>query len=194
MPGKPDKSLASMGIYIFDTKFLFEQLRRDVLPSIPGEGLQLALLGAGDADLQGKYRAAAQANPGRIGVLIGYDEDLAHLIQAGADALVVPSRFEPCGLTQLCALKYGAVPVVSRVAGLEDSIVDAEPAAMADATGFKFAPVTAEHLAGALRKARKAFGDGAGWRRIQQCGMSSDVSWGAPARRYAELYREIVRA
>lgn len=168
----------------------------DVLPSVLGEGLQLALLGAGDAELQDKYRAAANANPGRIGVLIGYDEDLAHLIQAGADALIVPSRFEPCGLTQLCALRYGAVPVVSRVGGLEDSIVDAEPATMAagSATGFKFAPVTADGLAGALRRAEKVFRDGSGWRRIQQRGMSSDVSWRAPASRYADLYREIVRA
>ncbi|MGH6680548.1 MAG: glycosyltransferase, partial [Bradyrhizobium sp.] len=168
----------------------------DVLPSILDEGMQLALLGAGDAGLQDKYRAAAQANPGRIGVLVGYDEDLAHLIQAGADALIVPSRFEPCGLTQLCALRYGAVPIVSRVGGLEDSIVDAEPAAIADgsATGFKFAPVTTDHLAGALRRALTAFRDTSGWRRIQQCGMASDVSWRAPASRYAELYREIVHA
>lgn len=170
---------------------LFDNMR-----TILDEGMQLAVLGAGDADLQDKYRAAAQANPGRIGVLIGYDEGLAHLIQAGADALVVPSRFEPCGLTQLCALRYGAVPVVSRVGGLEDTVVDAEAAAIAggNATGFKFAPVTTEHLAGALRRALKAFRDTSGWRRIQQCGMSTDISWRSRASRYAELYRGIVRA
>jgi starch synthase len=168
----------------------------DNMQTILDEGMQLALLGAGDADLQDKYRAAAQANPGRIGVLIGYDEDLAHLIQAGADALVVPSRFEPCGLTQLCALRYGAVPIVSRVGGLEDTVVDVEAATIAggSATGFKFAPVTAEHLASALRRALEAFRDRSGWRSIQQCGMSTEVSWRTRANRYAELYREIVRA
>src|SRR6185437_9883784 len=170
---------------------LFDNMR-----TILDEGMQLAVLGAGDADLQDKYRAAAQANPGRIGVLIVYDEDLAHLIQAGADALVVPSRFEPCGLTQLCALRYGAVPIVSRVGGLGDTVVDAEAAAIAgnSATGFKFAPVTTEHLASALRRAVMAFRDTSGWRRIQQCGMSTDVSWRPRANLYAELYREIVRA
>jgi starch synthase len=168
----------------------------DNMQSILDQGMQLALLGTGDADLQDKYRAAAQANPARIGVLIGYDEDLAHLVQAGADALVVPSRFEPCGLTQLCALRYGAVPIVSRVGGLEDTVVDADAPAIADgsATGFKFAPVTTEYLASALQRALKAFRDRSGWRRIQQRGMSTDVSWRARANRYAELYRGIVRA
>ncbi len=80
-----------------------------------GEGIQLALLGSGDRDLQDGYAALARDNPGRIAVVIGYDEALAHLIQAGADALAVPSRFEPCGLTQLCALRYGAIPVVANV-------------------------------------------------------------------------------
>ena len=87
-----------------------------------GDDMQLAVLGSGDADLQDGYRAAAKPIPDRIGVVIGYDERLAHLIQAGADALVVPSRFEPCGLTQLCALRYGAVPIVARVGGLEDTV------------------------------------------------------------------------
>src|SRR6185312_3277113 len=160
------------------------------------EDMQLAVLGSGDADLQERYRAAAEANTGKIGAVIGYDEELAHLIQAGSDALVVPSRFEPCGLTQLCGLRYGAVPIVSRVGGLEDTVVDADAPAIADgsATGFKFAPVTTEYLASALQRALKAFRDRSGWRRIQQRGMSTDVSWRARANRYAELYRGIVRA
>src|SRR5262249_14212208 len=120
----------------------------ETLPMMVGEGMQLALLGSGDTDLQDRFRAAAEAHPGQIGVVIGYDETLAHLVQAGSDALAVPSRFEPCGLTQLCALRYGAVPVVSRVGGLEDTVVDADDAAIMNgaATGFKFAPVTAEQF------------------------------------------------
>jgi starch synthase len=126
--------------------------------------------------------------------VIGYDEILAHLIQAGSDALVVPSRFEPCGLTQLCALRYGAVPIVSHVGGLADTVVDIGSADVSghDATGFQFAPVTAEALAGALRKANLAFHDKLTWRRLQQSGMTADVSWRNRAGEYAALYRDII--
>jgi starch synthase len=164
------------------------------VPTILSEGMQLALLGSGDPDLQDRYQAVANANAGRIAVLIGYDEALAHLIQAGADALAVPSRFEPCGLTQLCALRYGAVPIVSRVGGLADTVIDAEEAGIAGGatTGFKFGPVTVENLAGALRRANIAFHDKQAWRRLQDNGMSTDVSWRNRASRYAALYREVV--
>lgn len=165
----------------------------DAMPTVLGEGMQLALLGSGDRDLQDRYQAAARANPGRISVVIGYDEILAHLIQAGSDALVVPSRFEPCGLTQLCALRYGAVPIVSRVGGLADTVTDigAADASGQAATGFQFGPVTSEGLAGALRKANLAFHDRLTWRRLQQSGMATDVSWRNRAGEYATLYRDI---
>ena len=125
--------------------------------------------------------------------MIGYDEILAHLIQAGSDALIVPSRFEPCGLTQLCALRYGAVPIVSRVGGLEDTIVDIGEADTSDrdATGFKFAPVTVEALSGTLRKANTAFHNKATWRRLQLSGLATDVSWRNRAGDYAALYRDL---
>ncbi len=168
----------------------------ECVPTVLSEGMQLALLGSGDPDLQDRYQAVATANAGRIAVLIGYDEALAHLIQAGADALVVPSRFEPCGLTQLCALRYGAVPIVSRVGGLADTVIDIEEAGISDgtATGFKFGPVTAENLAGALRRANISFHDKQAWRSLQHNGMSTDVSWRDRASRYANLYREVVAA
>jgi starch synthase len=164
------------------------------LPTILGEGMQLAVLGSGgDRSLQSRYRAAAQANPERVSVTIGHDEGLGHLIQAGADALVVPSRFEPCGLTQLCALRYGTVPIVSRVGGLEDTVVDAGDLAIGGRqTGFKFGPVTSENLAGVLKRARATFHDVAAWRRIQRNGMSIDVSWRSAARCYADLYSALV--
>lgn len=123
--------------------------------------------------------------------MIGYDEILAHLIQAGSDALLVPSRFEPCGLTQLCALRYGAVPIVSRVGGLEDTIVDIGETGQ-NATGFKFGPVTAEALAGTLRKANAAFHDKPSWRRLQLSGLATDVSWRNRAGEYAALYRGLM--
>jgi starch synthase len=165
------------------------------LPTISSEGMQLAVLGSGgDRSLQYHYRAAAQANPERVSVTIGHDEGLGHLIQAGVDALVVPSRFEPCGLTQLCALRYGTVPIVSRVGGLEDTVVDAGDLAVTGGkqTGFKFGPVTAENLTRVLQRACATFHDVAAWRRIQRNGMSTDVSWRNPASRYASLYNGLV--
>ncbi len=168
----------------------------DTLPVLLGEHMQLAVLGVGDRELEARFQAAAQSFPGRVGVYLGYDETLAHGVQAGCDALLVPSRFEPCGLTQLCALRYGAVPVVARVGGLADSIIDANEMALAAgvATGVQFAPGTDDGLALALRKTARLFGDTPTWRKLQTNGMAADVSWRAPARRYAELYRQLAGA
>jgi starch synthase len=164
------------------------------LPEVLSGDVQIAVLGSGDADLQGGYRAIAAANPDRIGVRIGYDENLAHLIQAGADALVVPSRFEPCGLTQLCALRYGAVPIVSDVGGLADTVLDVDAPDVPAATGIKFGPVTPENLSSALRRANGLFQSKSNWLRLQRNGMAVDVSWRNRAGRYAELYRDIIEA
>ena len=161
------------------------------IPTILNEGMQLALLGSGDPDLQDRYQAVAKADAGRIAVLIGYDEALDHLIQAGAAVTL-----EPCGLTQLCALRYGAVPIVSRVGGLADTVIDVEEAGLAGSatTGLKFSPVTVENLASDLRSANTLFHDKQAWRRLQHNGMSTDVSWRNRASRYAVLYREVVAA
>jgi starch synthase len=168
----------------------------EALPALLRVGAQLALLGSGDADLERAFRSAQLAHPGRIACTIGYDETLAHLMQAGADALLIPSRFEPCGLTQLCALRYGAVPVVARVGGLADTIIDANEMAVAAgvATGIQFWPVNADGLVWAIRRTAELFADGASWRRMQVNGMGIDVSWGKPAHRYAALYRDIAAA
>ncbi len=166
------------------------------LPVLLQEGAQLALLGAGDPALEAAYRSAAEAHSGRIGCVIGYDENVAHLIQAGSDALLVPSRFEPCGLTQLCALRYGSVPVVARVGGLADTIVDSNPVAIAAGagTGIMFSPVNETMLESAIRRAARLYRDEKAWRQIQRGGMATDVSWAAPAREYASLYRELISA
>jgi starch synthase len=110
--------------------------------------------------------------------------------------LLVPSRFEPCGLTQLCALRYGAVPVVSRVGGLNDTLIDANEVALAAgvATGFQFAPVTVEALEWTIARAVRLFRTPAQWRRLQANGMAADVGWSRPAARYAEVYRELLAA
>jgi len=168
----------------------------DNLPLMLAADMQMALLGSGDRELQARFEAAAKFRPDRIGVVIGYDEDLAHLIQAGADALLVPSRFEPCGLTQLCALRYGAVPLVARVGGLADTVIDANTMAVAAnvATGIQFAPVTRESLGLALHRADALFRDRPVWQSMQKNGMTQDVSWRHSARQYAALYRQIAKA
>jgi starch synthase len=164
-----------------------------VVPTLLSEGAQLAVLGAGDGPIEAAILGAAAAHPGRIGCVIGYDEALAHQIQGGADALLVPSRFEPCGLTQLSALRYGTVPVVARTGGLADTVIDASPMALAAgvATGVQFAPVTPEVLEAAILKTTALYRDPPAWRRMQANGMATDVSWRDPARRYAALFRGV---
>jgi starch synthase len=117
-------------------------------------------------------------------------------VQGGADALLVPSRFEPCGLTQLCALHYGTVPVVARVGGLADTVIDANAAALAAgvATGVQFTPVDAGMLGMALRRTVALYREPSIWHTLQENGMTADVSWRSPARQYATLYRDLVEA
>ena len=163
------------------------------LPGLLARGGQLALLGAGEPALEQSFRSFADAYPDRVGVQIGYDEGLAHLIQGGVDFLVVPSRFEPCGLTQLCALRYGAVPLVARVGGLADTVIDANEAALSAgvATGVQFFPVEAGALDHALARAFDLHADAETMNRLRINGLASDVSWRLPARRYAALYAKL---
>ncbi len=164
------------------------------LPTLIGAGAQLVLLGSGDRALEEEFTKAAARHAGRVGCQMGYDEGLAHLIQAGSDALLVPSRFEPCGLTQLCALRYGTLPVVARVGGLADTVIDSNEMAVAEGlgTGVQFAPVTQGMLEAAILRTADLWRDRRTWRRLQRNAMGTDVSWRRPARRYAELYREVL--
>lgn len=161
------------------------------LPLLLTGGAQLALLGAGDRMLEESFKAASVVYNGQVGCFVGYDEELAHLIQGGSDALLVPSRFEPCGLTQLCAMRYGSVPVVSRVGGLADTVIDANEMAIASgvATGLQFSPVNQTGLIDAAARAKALWADREAWRRLQQNGMAAEVGWTRPARQYARLYR-----
>jgi len=165
----------------------------EALPALLAQGAQLALLGSGEFAIEEALVAAAQAAPGRMAVNIGYDETLAHQVQGGADVLLVPSRFEPCGLTQLCALRYGAVPLVSRVGGLADTVVDANEMALASGagTGLVFTPGSREALECALERADALRRDARAWHQLQLRGMKTDVTWARPARHYAELFRAL---
>lgn len=157
-----------------------------------GLGARLAVLGTGDAALEAGFRHAAERHPGRIGVRIGYDEVLSHLMQGGGDAILIPSRFEPCGLTQLYGLAYGCVPVVARTGGLADTVIDANVAALAAevATGVQHGP-GGDALRHAIARTVALYADAATWRRIQQRGMAADFSWGRSGRAYADLYARL---
>lgn len=157
-------------------------------------GGRLAMLGSGDAGLEEAFLRAAERYPGQIGVRIGYDEPLSHLLQGGADAIVIPSRFEPCGLTQLYGLAYGCVPVVARTGGLADTIIDANIAAIDAqvATGIQFGEVSRDGLLHALRRACELYADRRRWLCLQRCGMKGDFSWGRSGAAYAALYRGLI--
>ena len=156
-------------------------------------GGRLAVLGSGDAVLEASLRVAAVRHKGLIGMATTYDEPLSHLLQGGSDIILIPSRFEPCGLTQLYGLRYGCVPLVSRVGGLADTIVDANEAAIAagTATGVVFAPVTQIAFEQALDRTFVLYHDANAWASLQRAGMANDTSWKRSAARYANLFRSL---
>ena len=165
----------------------------EVLPELVGRGGQLALLGSGDAGLEAEFRAAAARYPGAVSVRIGYDDALAHTIIAGSDVILVPSRFEPCGLTQLYGLAYGSLPLARRVGGLSDTVCDAsaDNLAAGTATGFVFAEASAPDLLGAMNRASALWKNPRRWARVRRTAMLQDFGWAPMARRYLEVYREL---
>lgn len=167
----------------------------EALPALLDRGGQLALLGSGDPDLEGRFRALADHHPG-VAVRIGYDEALSHRMIAGGDAILVPSRFEPCGLTQLYGLRYGTIPVVALTGGLADTVINASPAALARnaATGLQFAPVNAENLTNTLLNLCALYKDRRTWSRMVRNAMAHPVGWGRSARAYAALYASLTEA
>jgi starch synthase len=149
---------------------------------------QLVILGRGEAQYESGVAALARSHPGRIGASVSFDETLAHLIEAGADAFLMPSRFEPCGMNQMYSQRYGTPPIVRATGGLADSVEDYSPAT-GSGSGFVFREPTAGALLGAIRRAIAVYRDGASWRRLQGNCMARDFSWHASARRYVEIYR-----
>ncbi len=166
----------------------------DQLDTLVSLGARLALLGTGEPVLEAKFRAAATRHPGKVAVALGYNEKLSHLLQGGADAILIPSRFEPCGLTQLYGLAYGCVPVAAHTGGLSDTIIDANEAALAQgvATGILFDGVTSDGLAHALQRTVSLYAQPNVWSGLQAQGMRADFSWRQSGARYAELYARLV--
>ncbi|HEX7052566.1 MAG TPA: glycogen synthase GlgA [Burkholderiales bacterium] len=155
----------------------------DELLALPA---QLAILGTGERRYEEALGAAAARHAGSLGLVVGFDEALAHLIEAGADLFLMPSRFEPCGLNQMYSQRYGTLPVARSTGGLADTVSDGE-------TGFLFQRATAAELAAAVRRALEVWRDARRWRDMQRRAMERDFSWAAPARQYAALYSRLAR-
>ena len=165
----------------------------DNVDHLVAQGAQLAVIGTGDFQEEEAFRQAALRHPGRVAVFIGYEEARAHQAFAGADVLLVPSRQEPCGLTQLYAQAYGAIPLVRRTGGLADTVVGVSPETLADgtATGFQFDEDNGWALGEAINRTLALFHDPAAWRQIQRRGMAAEFGWEGPARDYLDLYATI---
>lgn len=168
----------------------------DAAEEVVQHGGQFVVCGQGDAAIEEALRDCARRHPERVAVHIGYSEELAHLIVSGCDVLVQPSRFEPCGLTQLYAMRYGAIPLVGRTGGLSETIIDANEAAMARAvaTGFQFHPIEPHSFREAVRRTCEAFEDREAWASLQRQAMKADFSWDRSAFQYAQLFEALQAA
>ncbi len=193
--GLPEKSDALLfGV----VSRLTEQKGLDLLlatvPEIIKRGGQLVVFGTGDPALETGLQRVAHTHPESVAVELGFDEALAHAIIGGSDVIAVPSRFEPCGLTQLYALAYGTLPLVHRVGGLADTVVDASLENLADdlATGFAFDRFEPEALSAAIRRAFALYARRTEWKATQRRAMQQDFGWGASADRYLALYRDLI--
>lgn len=176
---------------------LVEQKGVDILaaalPQLLSLDLRLVLLGAGDPRYQEFFTAQARAYPERLGVRLGFNDDLAHQIEAGCDAFLMPSRFEPCGLNQMYSLRYGTIPLVRATGGLRDTVLPFT-AATGEGTGFVFHEPTAEAFVAAVRDALAAYTAQPTWQRLIHNAMAQDLSWERSARHYVDLYQRAVAA
>lgn len=166
----------------------------DILPELMALDLQVALLGTGEPTHEARFRTLQARYPQKIGLHIGFDEALAHRMEAGADLFLMPSRYEPCGLSQQYSLRYGTVPVVRRTGGLADTVVPYSPRAVKEgrATGFMFGEATPDALLTTILLALQVHKDKAEWQSLMRAGMQTDVSWRRSARSYVELYRQVL--
>lgn len=164
------------------------------LDELIARGGQLVVLGTGEAALEAEFLARAAAHPQAVAVRIGYDEAFAHQIFSATDVTLVPSRFEPCGLTQMYGLKYGSLPLVHRVGGLADTVVDCALEHLADgsANGFVFKEFTTSALVRAVRRAFALYARPAEWRSVRRQAMQQELGWDKAAAQYVALYRHLI--
>jgi starch synthase len=188
LPVRPDVPLLGMVSRLADQKGI--DLVAAALPELLGREVQVALLGSGSREYEDAFRRAAAERPDRVAARIGFDEALAHRIEAGADLFLMPSRYEPCGLNQMYSLRYGTLPVVRAVGGLEDTVEDFD--GWQRGTGFKFRDYTPQALLLAVRRALDTYRDRRTWQALVLRGMAQDFSWDRSARSYEALYRSLV--
>jgi starch synthase len=165
----------------------------DIADAVLALPAQIVIVASGDKSLEQRVRALSAQRAGRFASFIGFDEALAHWVESGADAFVMPSRFEPCGMNQMYSQRYGTPPIVHATGGLNDSVVDCTPESLADgsATGFKFVAPTAEALRQVIERCAAAYHDARIWRALQRNGMARDFSWTRAAREYATIYARL---
>ncbi|MEN8106799.1 MAG: glycogen synthase GlgA [Pseudomonadota bacterium] len=165
----------------------------EILPDLMQQGVQLVVLGSGDSILEAGLRMACKQYPQQIGIVIGYDEGLAHRIEAGVDIFFMPSRFEPCGLNQIYSQRYGTIPIVRSTGGLTDTVVDTTDESLADktATGFRFSEATPAALRGAVERALAVYAHPDNWQQLMMTGMQQDFSWKQSAKHYIDLYTRV---
>ena len=158
-------------------------------------GAQIVILGAGERRYEAGLRQARRNFPDNVAVEVGYSEPLSHLIEAGADMFLMPSRFEPCGLNQIYSLRYGTIPIVRRTGGLNDTVVDASPdhLALDTATGVVFEHSTVPALVHAVARAIELYRQPQLWRQLQRAGMRQDYSWARSAEHYRSIYTQVQR-
>jgi starch synthase len=192
LPPKHDALLFGVVSRLTEQKGL--DLLLEAVPEIVKRGGQLVVFGTGDPALENGLKRAAHVHPESVAVELGFDEKLAHTIVAGSDVIGVPSRFEPCGLTQLYALAYGSLPLVHCVGGLADTVVDASLENLADdqATGFVFERFDLKGISAAIRRAFALYERRTEWKATQRRAMQQDFGWGASAERYLALYRGLI--
>ncbi|MDO5103101.1 MAG: glycogen synthase GlgA [Lautropia sp.] len=162
------------------------------LPAMRNLGMQLALIGSGNPHFEEAFRQAAELDPGRVAVHIGYDEPMSHRLIAGGDIILVPSRFEPCGLTQMYGLRYGTLPVVRNVGGLSDTVVEFGRAEHSAGNGFVFNRAELDDFVAALSRAASLWQDGSAWHARMLTAMGCDNGWSRSAEAYVGLYRALL--
>jgi len=181
-----DKNVFTIGMVtrLCDQKGL--DITKEAIDDIINMGIQFIVLGTGEEKYHKLFEEMAKKYKGKIGVNIKFDDKLARMIYAGCDAFLIPSRYEPCGLTQMIALRYGTIPITRKTGGLADTIRDGE-------NGFVFEEYTKESLLSAIKRAKDAFFDKKAWNKMVRDGMKEDFSWKKPTKEYLNLYKEVIK-
>jgi starch synthase len=167
-------------------------LLEKIAPDLAKFDVQVVVLGTGEKKYQNLFKELNKKYPDKIGLSLSFDENLAHLIEAGSDMFLMPSRYEPCGLNQLYSLKYGTVPIVRKTGGLSDTIIEFNPEE-GTGTGFVFDEYEAMTLLKAIQRAVSLYKDTKLWKKLMRNGMKQDFSWSTSAKQYLKIYEKILK-